>query len=288
MDAGGNVGVDESDGGLHLATFQEGDGAGGGGVTSPLPTTKEDFHLPGTQPGMAEPILDPDVGGECSACHAVDPILPMWQGTMMANASRDPLFWACLAIAEQDAPGSGDLCQRCHIPKAWLDGRSDPTDGSAVLPGDMTGVSCNFCHRMVDPIFVESPGAPDLGSPAEDAFILGRLASLGLQPADLNGPKIRNGMYVIAPENDRNVSGMRGPRRCPRLGRRLAPVRAHDIPPEPRVLRRRDRCVQEPSHARGLHVLVEQRHGRLWRCDRPPGEPGESVRQLRFLQKHSH
>jgi hypothetical protein len=136
----------------------------------------------------------------------------MWQGTMMANASRDPLFWACLAIAEQDAPGSGDLCLRCHIPKAWLDGRSDPTDGSAVLPSDRSGVSCNFCHRMVDPIFVESPGAPDLGSPAVDVFILGQLAALGLQPANLNGPFIGNGMYVVAPDNSLGA-GMRGPRR---------------------------------------------------------------------------
>ena len=50
---------------------------------------------------------------------------------MMANAGRDPIFWATLAVAEQDFDGSGNLCIRCHSTGGWYGGRSTPTDGSA-------------------------------------------------------------------------------------------------------------------------------------------------------------
>lgn len=54
-----------------------------------------------------------------------------WSGSMMANAGRDPIFWATLAVAEQDFDGSGNLCIRCHSTGGWYGGRSTPTDGSA-------------------------------------------------------------------------------------------------------------------------------------------------------------
>lgn len=69
----------------------------------------------------------------------------------MSQAACDPLFYACLAIAEQDAPGSSDLCIRCHTPQGWLEGRSVPTDGSALNVSDREGVTCDFCHKMVKP-----------------------------------------------------------------------------------------------------------------------------------------
>ena len=43
---------------------------------------------------------------------------------MMAQSGRDPLMWAALAVANQDAPNSGETCLRCHLPKGWLEGRS--------------------------------------------------------------------------------------------------------------------------------------------------------------------
>ncbi len=58
-----------------------------------------------------------------------------WAASMMAHAARDPLFWATVAIAEQDFDGSGDLCIRCHTAEGWLDGRSTPTDGSGLAAG---------------------------------------------------------------------------------------------------------------------------------------------------------
>jgi hypothetical protein len=70
---------------------------------------------------------------------------------MMAQAAKDPVFRAALAIAEQDVPGVGEYCFRCHTPRGWLEGRSTPSDGSALNREDMQGVSCDVCHRLVDP-----------------------------------------------------------------------------------------------------------------------------------------
>lgn len=75
---------------------------------------------------------------------------------MMANAARDPLFWAAVDIANQDSPGIGEWCIRCHSPKAWIEGRSEAPDGSAFLGaidepgGDFDGVDCQFCHRLYE------------------------------------------------------------------------------------------------------------------------------------------
>jgi hypothetical protein len=116
------------------------------------PTTIHDFFLPGSQPGQSGQLETPD---KCDNCHggyntAVEPAFN-WRGGMMAQAARDPLFYACLAVANQDAPDSGDLCIRCHSPAGWLEGRSSPTDGSALNNNDRQGVQCDFCHKLVKP-----------------------------------------------------------------------------------------------------------------------------------------
>lgn len=115
-----------------------------------LNTTAEDFHLPGTQPNsLVDSILLP-VG--CDVCHSAA-VYDTWQGSLMAQAGRDPLMWAALSIANRDAPNSGEYCLRCHTPKGWLEGRSQPADGSMLLPADLdASVACALCHRMVDPI----------------------------------------------------------------------------------------------------------------------------------------
>ena len=91
---------------------------------------------------------------------------------MMSQASRDVIFLdANMVIANQDAPDSGDMCLRCHFPRGWLQGRSVPTDGSADAGHRRERrVSCDFCHRLVDPIY--DPG----GEPAEDQAILADLS----------------------------------------------------------------------------------------------------------------
>ncbi|MFG0274092.1 MAG: hypothetical protein ACF8QF_03450 [Phycisphaerales bacterium] len=163
----------------------------------PLPTTIDDFFLPGTQPDPTGNVIEPIVGaieGSCTNCHsnfdaqyvAAEPYRH-WNGSMMAQAARDPLFFATLTVAEQDAPFSGDFCLRCHSPAAWLNGRSTPTDGSALaMPADFDGVTCHFCHRAVDPVYEAGV------SPASDAGILAALAHL---PADFG-----SGKYVVDPD----------------------------------------------------------------------------------------
>ncbi len=153
----------------------------------PAPSTLNDFFGPGTQPNtLTDPILTAQA---CSFCHGNydethEPFRP-WAASMMGQAARDPLFHACLAIANQDAPGSGDLCIRCHTPGGWLAGRSTPTDGSALTGADFEGVTCNFCHRMVDPDYTVGV------DPAVDFDILDNLEDQPVNP--------HSGHYVVDP-----------------------------------------------------------------------------------------
>jgi len=119
-----------------------------------------EIQQPGTQPGEVGNLESPD---KCDNCHggyntAVEPAFN-WRGSMMANAGRDPIFWATLAIAEQDFDGAGDLCLRCHSTAGWQAGRSTPTDGSGLSASDADGVECDNCHKMTNPNNAEHAGA---------------------------------------------------------------------------------------------------------------------------------
>ena len=122
------------------------------GISFAADVVPTDIQQPGTQPQEIGNLSGPD---RCDNCHggyntAVEPAFN-WRGSMMANAGRDPIFWATLAIAEQDFDGAGDLCIRCHSTAGWLAGRSTPTDGSGLGSGDSDGVECDFCHKMTNP-----------------------------------------------------------------------------------------------------------------------------------------
>ena len=156
-----------------------------------LPTTRLDFQQPGTQPLSG--TLPIQASFICAGCHgnydeAVSPH-SLWASSMMAQAGRDPIFFAALAIANQDATDAGDLCLRCHAPGGWLAGRAVPADGSNLDPGldDFDGVTCHFCHRMVDPI--ASPN-----NPPEDTAIL---AALTIPPDD----DFHSAQYVVDPND---------------------------------------------------------------------------------------
>ena len=158
----------------------------------PVPTTSNDFKQPGTQPGgLFVDIIDSPT---CSGCHGnYDPNqepYTRWSTSMMAQSSRDPIFHAALTIANQDAAGAGEFCLRCHTPGAWLAGRGTPADGSALDPflGDFDGVTCHFCHRMVDPY--EDPANPHI-----DLRILDALAERPALP--------HSGQYIIDPQDIR-------------------------------------------------------------------------------------
>lgn len=105
---------------------------------------------------------------QCAVCHLTAPgasamhsrtgddVSPyaLWQGTMMANAFRDPYFRAQLA-KETAAAGEAvqELCLRCHAPmahhEAVLAGGKAPR--LADVADDLVaadGVSCTVCHLI--------------------------------------------------------------------------------------------------------------------------------------------
>ncbi len=167
-------------------------------------TVIDDFFLPGSQPGESGNMEHPD---KCDNCHGgydelVEPAFN-WRGSMMSQAARDPLYLACLAIANQDAPESGDLCIRCHSPGGWLEGRSEPTDGSALLSKDREGVQCDYCHKLVKPTSIGQNPYPLDADYTNTTFTSDQTYLSGLQ---LIPPQSGNGMYVVHSEN-----GKRGP-----------------------------------------------------------------------------
>ena len=122
-----------------------------------------EIQLPGTQPNEVSNFESPD---KCDNCHAgyndastiaageghpQDEPATGWRGAAMGNAGRDPIFWATMAVAEQDFDGAGDLCIRCHSTKGWYGGRSTPTDASGLAASDSDGVDCDTCHSMTNP-----------------------------------------------------------------------------------------------------------------------------------------
>ena len=121
-------------------------------------TVPTDIQMPGTQPEEVGNLEAPD---RCSNCHAGyndanttgepqhEPFTG-WLGGAMGNAGRDAIFWATLAVSEQDFDGSGDLCIRCHSTGGWYGGRSTPTDGSGLAATDDDGVDCDTCHTMTN------------------------------------------------------------------------------------------------------------------------------------------
>jgi hypothetical protein len=132
------------------------------GAVNLTPSVTNDplVRMPGTQPGQ----VSLEAPGRCLNCHAgYQPAIEPghnWKGSMMAQSARDFLFWPAMAVAGQDSawaldgsPNAMDLCLRCHMPKGWLEGRSDPPNATAMKGADFDGVQCDFCHRMWDPFF---------------------------------------------------------------------------------------------------------------------------------------
>ncbi len=117
-------------------------------------------RMPGTQPGNGVNLEGPR---RCLNCHEGydQPVEPgfNWKGSMMAQAARDPIFWACFTVSLQDSvwalgnANAGDLCERCHFPEGWLAGRSDPPNAELMTGSDYDGLHCDFCHSLYDPFF---------------------------------------------------------------------------------------------------------------------------------------
>ena len=174
-----------------------------GGIT-PVPTTLNDFRMPGSQPGALLPDHPMADSGICASCHgffdSVHEPFSTWSASMMGQAMRDPLFIAAMSVANQDADFAGDLCLRCHTPGGWLEGRSTPTDGSALTDIDKQGVSCNACHRMVDPEYQAGI------SPGVDLAILNDLGTDVPTPS-----QVHSGSFVMDPQDRRRGPQDQGP-----------------------------------------------------------------------------
>ncbi len=163
-----------------------------------LSSTAKDFRAPGTQPQTLQSSLVSAIN--CANCHGFygdsqNEPFTMWSASMMGQSARDPIFYACLAIANQDAAFAGEYCLRCHVPQGWMAGRSADPSGGSLTGNDFQGVSCSLCHRMVDPVY--EAGA----NPPQDVAILNALAAAGHTPVNPH-----SGNYVLDP-NDRR----RGP-----------------------------------------------------------------------------
>lgn len=130
--------------------------------TLPLPPTNPDFvstHFSGS--------------ANCGACHnqlfdaeGTDVSLENdWKTTMMANASRDPLWQAKVASEMKRNPHLGkhigNICARCHTPMASVEAEADGLDLDIFKNGlldpnhlefdaAMDGVSCTLCHQIED------------------------------------------------------------------------------------------------------------------------------------------
>lgn len=111
----------------------------------------------------------------CAQCHSYSPkasglqdaegnnIAPydLWQGTMMANAARDPLWQAVMSVEVAATPSQKDRieaeCLKCHSPmaeKVGLDKHGEDSF-SHLLDCDselgqiaQDGVSCTICHGI--------------------------------------------------------------------------------------------------------------------------------------------
>jgi MYXO-CTERM domain-containing protein len=139
-----------------------------------------------TQPGeLDNPLVTP---ATCQNCHSFGNIAPHrddpyyapffgWQGSLMANAARDPVFWAGVAIADQDHPGETIECIRCHAPRAFLDGRGDAVAIDELLPDDLAGgVECELCHRATEDL---ATAAGNARYQLDDVAVAGTVARRG-------------------------------------------------------------------------------------------------------------
>lgn len=162
------------------------------GVDSPVDLT--DFHVPGTQIGDID-ASNFVISSVCSFCHSSQngTVADMessphetWSGSLMANAGRDPLFFAQMTNANQDVPGVGYYCLRCHVPMTVATGHAYDWRGGTLDSVDRDGVACHLCHAMIDPRTTEASAV----SPMD----LGTLASLADPPKTFG-----NAQFVVDP-----------------------------------------------------------------------------------------
>ncbi|MGH7818857.1 MAG: multiheme c-type cytochrome, partial [Candidatus Binatia bacterium] len=176
-------------------------------------------ELPVASDGTNPPRLELACGG-CHGGYADYSPFDTWRGTMMAQAWRDPLARAAIAVANHglsqakidfdsglydDGPRgqtgrtAGDMCIRCHSPIGWLEGNSLPADGSRINGKQMDGVQCDFCHRIVNPI-----------DPRNTYEVPSNYNVIGGLPDSLLDPQVFENQYVPALHNGNFIVNQTG------------------------------------------------------------------------------
>lgn len=106
--------------------------------------------------------------GNCSTCHTgsgavltqngvdISPVTH-WRSTMMANASKDPLWQAVVSEETHNFPGMKDeiesICTKCHAPMGNTQAKKDGLTTYTLTqmrndPLGKDGVSCTLCHQI--------------------------------------------------------------------------------------------------------------------------------------------
>ena len=157
---------------------------------------------PAPQPRAAHDVDHFTTSEQCAVCHTAAPgatamlakdgqdISPygLWQGTMMANAFRDPYFRAQLR-KETAAAGEAvqELCLRCHAPmlhhEARMNGKALPrlADAENDLLAD-DSVSCTVCHTIEAKGLGEAATFSGLPNFNQERKIFGPFADVATRP----------------------------------------------------------------------------------------------------------
>lgn len=119
----------------------------------------------------------------------------LWRSSMMANASRDPLWRAVVACEVAATPSRAAeieaTCIRCHAPMAPTGTRlADLERGGAAMELGADGVSCTVCHQ-IQPTGLGTPPSFSGGYRIVDA---GEIYGPHLAP--FANPMIRHSGYV--------------------------------------------------------------------------------------------
>ncbi|RMG17158.1 MAG: hypothetical protein D6731_04595 [Planctomycetota bacterium] len=170
-------------GGAALAFAGCGGGGGGGGSTAPAESAPPPASDPSTWPSLsaAREVKQGKfvTSTACWNCHSTDSAMQdaagrdispyrLWQGTLMANAARDPLWRAQISVERAATPAlAGAIeskCLHCHAPMGVDDAvangevlrmrdlENDSDRGQLALDG----VSCSHCHQADPPQDVTS------------------------------------------------------------------------------------------------------------------------------------
>jgi hypothetical protein len=132
-------------------------------------------------------------------------------------------------------PNAVDICERCHFPKGWVEGRSDPPNASAMTGNDYDGVQCDVCHAMYDPFYEttydgtregndwlnywdetnasDTPSGPAATETyAEDAALVGTIIRFNGQPfysgnlPPAGYSENGSGQYYVSPNGEKRAS----------------------------------------------------------------------------------